>query len=61
MSKRRRSRGAVAVQTTVDRAAAAVLLRAAHVTDASDEAIEWAFTVMPDRRAAQLLLIGQLL
>jgi len=49
------------VQPTIDRAAAAVLLHAAHVTNASDEAIEWAFTVMPDRRAAQRLRIGQLL
>ncbi len=61
MSKRRRSRRAVPVEPTIDRAAAAVLLHAAHVTDASDEAIEWAFTVMPDRRAAQRLRIGQLL
>ena len=67
MSKRRRSRMAVAVQPSVDRAAAAVLLRAAHAThatqatDPSDEAIEWAFHVMPDRRAAQRLRIGQLL
>ena len=64
MSNRRRSGRVVPIQPTIDRAAAAVLLRAAHVThgtDASDEAIEWAFTVMPDRRAAQRLRIGQLL
>ena len=61
MSRRRRATRAVPVQPTIDRAAAAVLLHAAHVTNASDEAIEWAFTVMPDRRAAQRLRIGQLL
>ncbi len=70
MSKRRRSGRAVPVQQTIDRAAAAVLLRAAHathathatqITNASDEAIEWAFNVMPDRRAAQRLRIAQLL
>jgi tetratricopeptide (TPR) repeat protein len=61
MSRRFRSRHAVKVQPTIDRPAAAVLLHAAHITDASDESIEWAFTAMPDRRAAQRLRIGQLL
>jgi len=61
MSRRHRSRPAVEVQPTIDRAAAAVLLHAAHITDTSDESIEWAFTAMPDRRAALRLRIGQLL
>ncbi|MEE8460363.1 MAG: hypothetical protein V3S08_10830, partial [Phycisphaerales bacterium] len=61
MSRRHRSRCTVPVQPTIDRAAAAVLLHAAHITDTSDESIEWAFTAMPDRRVAQRLRIEQLL
>jgi len=70
MSRRRRTSRAGPVQPTIDRAAAAVLLRAAHGTHVgpdsqfmapSDEAIEWAFNAMPDRRAAQRLRIRQLL
>jgi len=37
------------------------LLRAAREADAPDEAIEWAFSVMPDRPAARRLRIAQLL
>ena len=61
MTRCRRSRLAAQVQPTVDRAAAAELLRAARVTGAGDETIEWAFTAMPDRRAALRLRIDQLL
>lgn len=59
MSGRHRSWRTGPMPPTVDRAAAAVLLRAARGPDASDDAVEWAFGVMPERRAAQRLRIRQ--
>ena len=61
MSRQRRRRPPGVVQPMVDRESAVRLLRAARGAGAPDDAIEWAFSAMPDRPAARRLRIEQLL
>ena len=61
MSRHRRRHLRDRVRPTVDRPSAVLLLRAARGAGAPDDAIEWAFSAMPDRPAARRLRIEQLL
>lgn len=61
MSRQRRRRPHSRVRPTVDRQSAVRLLRSARSAGAPDDAIEWAFSVMPDRPGARRLRIEQLL